>query len=101
MCTDYSEEGITAMTMRKSFKVTDRVPPEIQPYVKAMMGASGLNEPVTLWIIDQRPYNPPQGGVWYYIDSLSWLSPIPVAPVSGSLVDYDPVSGRASQIYIS
>jgi hypothetical protein len=32
------------MTMRESFEVTDRVAAEIKPYVKAMMGASGLNE---------------------------------------------------------
>jgi len=60
-----------------------------------------LNEPVTLWVIDQRAYSPPQGGIWFYIDTLSWQSPIPIAPVSGSPVDYDPVSGRASQVSIS
>jgi len=74
----------------------------IQPTRKlSISGGMELNEPVTFWVIDQRPYSPPQGGIWFYIDTLSWLSPIPIAPVSGSPVDYDPVSGRASQITIS
>ncbi len=67
----------------------------------ALSGGMELNEPITSWVIDQRTFNPPQGGIWYYIDTLSWLSLIPVAPVSGSVVDYDPVSGRASQVFIS
>jgi len=67
----------------------------------AISGGMELNEPITFWVIDQRPYNPPQGGIWYYIDTLSWQSPIPTAPITGSQIDYDPVSGRASQIYIS
>ncbi|MFC2044741.1 hypothetical protein ACFLT8_06090 [Chloroflexota bacterium] len=39
-----SKEGKVIMTMHQSFEVTDRVSSEIQPYVRAMMGASGLNE---------------------------------------------------------
>jgi len=64
----------------------------------ALSGGMELNEPVTLWIIDQRPYNPPQGGIWYYIDTLSWLGPRPKAPISRTVVDCDPVTGRAGQI---
>lgn len=55
-------------------------------------------EPITAWIIDQRPYTPPQGGVWCYLDTLSWLGPTPTAPISQAVVNYDPVSGRASEI---
>jgi len=67
----------------------------------AISGGMALNEAVTYWVVDQRAYNPPQGGIWYYVDTLVWQSPIPVAPLSGSSVDYDPVSGRAGQIYIT
>lgn len=61
-------------------------------------GGMESSEPVTVWLIDQRPYNPPQGGVWCYSDTLSWLGPTPTTPVSQASVNYDPVSGRASEI---
>ena len=55
-------------------------------------------EGIDVWAIDQRPYNPPQGGVWNYLDTLAWNGPTPTEPVSQALVDYDPVTGRAGQI---
>jgi len=55
-------------------------------------------EPITVWLIDQRPYSPPQGGVWKYIDDLAWNGPTPTSPVSNTTVKYDPVSGRAGQL---
>ncbi len=61
-------------------------------------GGLDLGEPVTVWVIDQRLYNPPQGGVWCYTDTLLWTGPTPVEPVSRTAVDCDPVSGRASEI---
>ena len=74
----------------------------IQPAHKlALSGGMEVNEPVTMWVIDQRPYNPPQGGVWYYVDTLSWLGPRPTAPVSRTIIDSDPVSGRAAQINLT
>ena len=66
-----------------------------------LCGGMKVNEPVTVWIIDQRPYNPPQGGVWYYVDTLSWLGPTPTVPISRAVIDCDPVSGRAGQITIT
>ena len=70
-----------------------------QPTKKlSVSGGMELNEPVILWIIDQRAYNPPQGGIWSCEDTLSWLGPTPISPISGALVDYDPVSGRAGQV---
>jgi hypothetical protein len=61
-------------------------------------GALASAEPVTIWLIDQRPYSPLQGGVWKYIDDLSWNGPTPTSPVSNTAVKYDPVSGRAGQL---
>ncbi len=61
-------------------------------------GGLGLGEPVTIWLIDQQEYNPPLGGIWCYTDTLLWSGPVPVQPVSQSAVDFDPVSGRASEI---
>jgi hypothetical protein len=61
-------------------------------------GGLELGEPISVLIIDQRPYNPPQGGVWCYTDTLLWTGPTPVEPVSQAAVDFDPVSGRASEI---
>ncbi len=61
-------------------------------------GGLELGEPVTVWLIDQRDYKPPQGGVWCYTDTLLWDSPAPVEPVSKAAVNCDPVSGRASEI---
>ena len=74
----------------------------IQPAKKmALCGGMEVNEPVTVWIIDQRPYNPPQGGIWCYVDTLSWLGPRPTAPISRAVVNYDPASGRAGQIILT
>ncbi|MBM3153882.1 MAG: hypothetical protein FJ008_00950 [Chloroflexi bacterium] len=61
-------------------------------------GGMELGDPITIWTIDQQPYNPPQGGVWNYTDTLAWNGPRPVAPISEAAVDCDPVSGRAGQI---
>jgi len=61
-------------------------------------GALASGEPVTIWLIDQRPYSQLQGGVWKYIDDLSWNGPTPTSPVSNATVKYDPVSGRAGQL---
>jgi len=61
-------------------------------------GGLESGEPITAWVIDQRPYSPPQGGIWCYTDTLSWIGPTPVSPVSRAAVNYDPVSGRASEI---
>ena len=40
-------------------------------------GGLELGEPVNVWVIDQRAYAPPQGGVWNYIDTLLWKGPLP------------------------
>jgi hypothetical protein len=61
-------------------------------------GALYSGEPVTVWLIDRRPYSPPQGGVWEYIDDLSWNGPTPRSPVSNAHVKYDPKSGRAAEL---
>ena len=61
-------------------------------------GGLASGEPITVWAIDQRLYNPPQGGVWSYLDTLAWNGPTPTEPVSQAVVDYDPVTGRAGQI---
>jgi hypothetical protein len=58
-------------------------------------------DPITVWLIDQRPYNAPQGGVWCYVDTLAWNGPVPTAPISNDTVPYDPVSGRASEINLT
>ncbi len=64
-------------------------------------GGLASGDYITVWLIDQRPYNPPQGGVWRYVDDLVWNGPTPTSPISNSTVKYDPVSGRAGQINIS
>jgi hypothetical protein len=61
-------------------------------------GGLTYGDPIIVWLIDQRPYSPPQGGVWRYIDDLAWNGPTPTSPVSNNTVNYDPVSGRAGQI---
>lgn len=61
-------------------------------------GGMASGEPITVFLIDQRPYNPPQGGVWCYTDTLSWVGPTPIQPVSQSTVEFDPASGRAGEI---
>ena len=58
-------------------------------------------DPITVWLIDQCPYNPLQGGVWRYVDTLAWNGPVPTSPISDSTVPYDPVSGRASEINLT
>ncbi|MBM4445807.1 MAG: hypothetical protein FJ023_00405 [Chloroflexi bacterium] len=64
-------------------------------------GGLSSGEPITIWLIDQRPYNPPQGGVWRYIDDLAWNGPTPTSPITNATVKYDPVSGRASEINLT
>jgi hypothetical protein len=61
-------------------------------------GGLESGEPIIVWTIDQRTYKPPQGGVWQFRDSLSWIGPTPVSPVSKAAVNYDPASERASEI---
>ena len=67
----------------------------------ALCGGMEVNEPITFWVIDQRSYSPTQGGVWCYVDTLSWLGPRPTAPISRAVVNYDPASGRAGQIILT
>jgi hypothetical protein len=61
-------------------------------------GALFAGEPVTVWLTDQRPYSPPQGGVWEYVDDLSWNGPTPKSPVSNAAVKFDPKSGHAGEL---
>jgi hypothetical protein len=61
-------------------------------------GGLMTGDPITAWLIDQRTYNPPQGCVWRYVDTLAWNGPVPTSPISNDTVPYDPVSGRASEI---
>ena len=57
-----------------------------------------LEQPTITYAIDQRPFNPPVGGVWYYIDDLLWSGPRPTSPVNHFTVSCDPVTGRAGSI---
>lgn len=61
-------------------------------------GGLELEQPVTVWLIDQQSYNPPYGCVWYYIDTLLWSGPVPLEPTSLARVDCDPISGRNTEI---
>lgn len=61
-------------------------------------GGLETGEPITAYAIDQRPYNPPVGGVWCYLDCMAWQGPLPSEPISLSPVSFDPVSGRAGEI---
>ncbi len=61
-------------------------------------GGLVLEQPTITYAIDQRPFSPPAGGVWYYIDDLLWSGPRPTSPVSHFTVTCDPVTGRAGQI---
>ena len=61
-------------------------------------GGMELNQPVTVYAIDQRDYAPPAGGVWRYVDDLLWSGPRPSSPVSHFRVNCDPVTGRAGNI---
>ncbi len=63
-----------------------------------LSGGLEVDQPVTVWIIDRRAYNPPVGGIWAYIDTLNWLGPTPVTPASLMAVDCDLISGRAGEI---
>ncbi len=61
-------------------------------------GGLELDQPVTIWLIDQQPYSPPYGCVWYYTDTLLWSGPLPLEPTSLAVVDCDPTSGRNTEI---
>jgi len=61
-------------------------------------GGMELDQPVTIYAIDQRHYNPPAGGVWFYTDDLLWSGPRPTSPVNHFEVSCDPVTGRAGNI---
>ena len=61
-------------------------------------GGLVLEQPTITYAIDQRPFSPPAGGVWYYIDDLLWSGPRPTSPVNHFTVTCDPVTGRAGQI---
>ena len=61
-------------------------------------GGLETGEPITAYAIDQRPYAPPVGGVWYYLDCMAWQGPVPSEPISLKPVSFDPVSGRAGEI---
>jgi len=61
-------------------------------------GGLETGEPIIVYAIDQRPYNPPTGGVWYYVDCMAWEGPLLTEPISLNPVDFDPVSGRADEI---
>jgi len=63
-----------------------------------LSGGLEVDQPVTVWMIDRRDYDPPVGGIWAYIDSLNWLGPAPVTPASLMAIDCDLVSGRAGEI---
>ena len=58
-------------------------------------GGLVLDQPTITYAIDQRPFSPPAGGVWYYIDDLLWSGPRPTSPVNHFTVSCDPVTGRA------
>jgi hypothetical protein len=57
-----------------------------------------LEQPTITYAIDQRPFSPPAGGIWYYVDDLLWSGPRPTSPVNHFKVSCDPVTGRAGQI---
>jgi len=64
-------------------------------------GGLELDQPVTVWLVDQQPYSPPYGGVWFYTDTLLWSGPVPIKPVSLTEMNCDPVSGRNPEINLS
>ncbi|MFC1845878.1 hypothetical protein ACFLYM_00485 [Chloroflexota bacterium] len=64
-------------------------------------GGMEYGQPISIWVIDQRPYNPPAGGVWCYLDCLAWEGPAPTSPITLEPVSFDPVSGRAGQIHLT
>ena len=61
-------------------------------------GGLELEQPVTVWLIDECPYNPPKGCVWCYVDTLLWSGPVPLEPVSLGTISCDPVSGRNTEV---
>ena len=61
-------------------------------------GGLVLEQPTITYAIDQRPFNPPSGGVWFYVDDLLWSGPRPTSPVNHFTVACDPVTGRAAAI---
>ncbi len=61
-------------------------------------GGLVLDQPTITFVIDQNPYFPPAGGVWYYIDDLLWSGPRPTSPVNHFTVTCDPNTGRAGPI---
>ncbi len=61
-------------------------------------GGLETGEPIRVYVIDQRPYNPPVGSVWCYVDCMAWQGPVPKEPISLSPVSFDPASGRAGEI---
>lgn len=61
-------------------------------------GGLESGDPITVYAIDQRPYNPPTGGVWCYTDCMAWQGPTPTDPISLSPVSFDPTSGRAGEV---
>jgi hypothetical protein len=63
-----------------------------------LCGGLELDQPASIYIIDQRPFNPPAGGIWSYTDDLLWSGPRPKTPVSYFKVSTDPVTGRAGAI---
>lgn len=61
-------------------------------------GGLELGQPTITYVIDQQPFSPPTGGVWYYIDDLLWSGPTPTSPVNYFNVDCDPVTGRVDAV---
>lgn len=61
-------------------------------------GGLELGQSTITYIIDQQPFAPPTGGVWYYVDDLLWSGPTPTSPVNYFSVDCDPVTGRVGAI---
>ncbi|MCX6005816.1 MAG: hypothetical protein NTZ34_00950, partial [Chloroflexi bacterium] len=61
-------------------------------------GGLELEQPTITYAIDQQPFFPPYGGVWYYIDDLLWSGPRPTSPVNHFTVSCDPITGRAGPI---
>ena len=71
----------------------------IQPTTRfRICGGMEYGDPITVYAIDQRTYNPPVGGVWCYKDCMAWQGPLPLDPVSLNSVNFDPVSGRAGEV---
>ena len=63
-----------------------------------LAGGLFFDDPVQMWLIDQRDYAPPAGGLWRYSDTLAWAGPSPIQPSNRVAVEFDPVSGKANEI---